>query len=330
MKKWLWRGIAVLATLAVAAGAWGLWRQKQRAPRDIPVLMYHNVLPDDAELSVWQVSAGEFAKQMDQLAEEGYEPVLPEDVWRAWHGLGRLPEKPVVITFDDGYEGVAVHAEPILAAHGFKAICYAIAGRLAGEGAERASFDSGPLLSTNELTAMAARGVVAVGSHSMTHVRNNARALAAEMGPSRERLAQLGAATRDYCYPFGLHGYDYMYENLRASGYRTALICDDRMFRYGEETNLFAIPRVSVFGGRHAVSLVAADPSSGEVVFANDGARLPLRAVVRDRASGRVWTGDVRQVRRDAPASWTFPPEALDGPRDIEAWDRHGVFRYFP
>ncbi len=327
MKKYL---LAILLlVVACATWAWSSWRLRQIAPRDIPVLMYHNVLPE-GDLSVWQVSVGEFARQMDQLAEAGFTTILPEDIWKAAHGRGGLPEKPVVITFDDGYEGVAVHAEPILAAHGFKAICYAIMGRLSGEDAERAVFDSGPLLTTNELVAMAARGVVSVGSHSMTHARQNPRRLASEMGPSRELLARLGVKTFDYCYPFGLYGYDYMYENLEKSGYRTALVCDDRMFHYGTDTNLFAIPRVSVYGGSHDVSVRSVDADAGEIVLANDGDRLPLQVVVRDNASGRTWKSELLSVSRGHPRTYAFPSEALRGPRSIEAWDKFGIFRYYP
>lgn len=327
MKKYVF----AILLLALACGIWGWtsWRHQQMAPRDIPVLMYHNILPE-GNLSVWQVSVDEFARQMDQLAEAGYTPVLPEDIWKASRGRGSLPAKPVVITFDDGYEGVAAHAEPILAAHGFKAICYAIMGRLSDENTERSVFDSGPLLTTNELVAMAARGVVAVGSHSMTHPPANPRKLAAEMGPSRELLTRLGVKTHDYCYPFGLHGYDYMYDNLVKSGYHTALICDDQMFHYGTDTNLFAIPRVSVYGGSHAVSVLSVDADNGEIVLANEGDRLPLRIVVRDEASGRTWQSELQSVSRGHPVTCAFPAEALDGPRTIEVVDKFGLFRYYP
>jgi len=315
--------LAVFALLSVAC-------RRVPEPRDIPVLMYHNVLPDDAGLSVWQVSAEEFAWQMDQLAQAGFTPILPEDIARAAEGRGSLPDKPVVITFDDGYEGVMRYAEPILARHGFKAICYAIVALLAGEGAERASFDSGPLLSTNETAAMSARGVVAVGSHSLTHPRNNPRRLSGQIGRSREALRQLGIDTRDYCYPFGLHGYDYMYDALRQSGFRTALVCADEMFRFGTHTNLLAIPRVSVFGGHHDISCQGVAGDGIHALFSNGGHPIPLRAVARDPGSGRAWSSEVLSVGGPDPVAFPFPPEALDGPRDFEAWDKFGIFRYYP
>lgn len=320
----------IFAIAATVVAGWFLCRPRIPAPRDIPVLMYHNVLPGGSRLSVWQVSTEEFAWQMDQLDKGGYTPILPEDIARAAAGRGKLPEKPIVITFDDGYEGVMANAEPILAKHGFKAICYAVVGLLAGEGNERATFDSGPLLSTNEAVAMHARGVVAVGSHSMTHVSFNPKRLGREIGPSREELKRLGIDTHDYCYPFGLYGYDFMYDALRANDFHTAFICEDEMYRFGADTNLFAIPRISVYGGEHGIALAEVAPARGEVVFSNSGRGIPLRAVVRDEATGHEWRGDIQTVGGDTPSVFSFPPEALDGPRTIEAWDKFGIFRYYP
>lgn len=330
MKKRILRtALVFLILFLIAAAAFAFWRHRQMAPRDIPVLMYHNILPPSPDLTVWQVSSDEFAWQMGQLAEAGYTPVLPSAIARAARGLGSLPKKPIVITFDDGYYGVARNAEPILAQHRFKAICYAIVGRIGGSGYDRGVFDSGPLLSTNELVALAARGHIAVGSHSMTHSRSP-QCLAAEIVPSRRALRDLGIRTRDYCYPYGLHGYDYMYDALRQGHYTTAFICEDEMFHYGTDTNLFAIPRISVYGGLHRISLLSVDPDSSQVVFANYGASIPLRAVVRDLATGRSWSSDLARVGGPDPVAFSFPPEALDGPRSIEAWDKFGIFRYYP
>ncbi len=322
---WGLAGITAAAALGVAA-----WRAHQLRPRDIPVLMYHNVL-QDGELSVWQVSEEEFGRQMAQLEEAGYTTVLPRDIERASRGWGWLPEKPVVITFDDGYEGVAKCAEPILARHGMKAICYPVVGLLAKEGEERATFDSGPILTAAEAAAMARRGVVALGSHSLTHSRGNPRQLAAEIGPSRGELRRrTGVKPSDFCYPHGLHGYDYMYDALRRSHFRTAMACGDRMFRYGTDTNLLAIPRLSVFGGRHDIRVESVLPEKGEVWLVNSGSRIPLRVRIEDEAGNRRWESDMQTVGGTGPVVYRFPPEALEGERSIEAWDQAGLFRYMP
>ena len=117
---------------------------------------------------------------------------------------------------------------------------------------------------------------------------------------------------------------------LRESRYTTALICGDRMFRYGTDTNLFAIPRLSVYGGRHAIGLAAVDPAAGTVAVTNGGVPIPLKAVVRRESDGRVWESDVRRVGGPAATRYEFPAEAFAEPFRVEAWDKAGLFRYLP
>ena len=317
--------------LLILVAAW-IWRSAALRPRDIPVLMYHNVLPDDEATDAYKVSVSEFSRQMDELEAAGFRTILPNDIYLASRGLRPLPRKPVVITFDDGYLGVKEFAEPILARHGFQAICYAVTARLGGEGADRSTFDSGTLLSTNEAAAMAARGVVVLGSHSRTH-RPNPRSLIREIPESRRELRRLtGAKTKDYSYPHGLYGYPEMYEALHMGKFRTAVICGDRMFHYGTETNLLAIPRLTVYGGPHDVRIVSVDEREGAVVLANGGVSLPIKVVIRDATSGRIrGESDVQRIGDGSSASFRVPAGAFSGGAyRIEARDRAGLFDYLP
>lgn len=330
---------AALVAIAIAAAALRglalLWNRG----REIPVLMYHNVLDADS-LSVWQVSADEFARQMDELKAAGFRTILPDDIWRAARGLSFLPRRPVVITFDDGYEGVLTFAEPVLARHGFRAICYLIVGRLAGEGADRGAFESGPLLSTNEVAAMAARGTVSFGSHSMSH-RAVPQQLAIEIPESRHALRRLtGVRTKSYCYPHGLHGYPFMDDALRHGKYRTALRCDDEVFRLSRGADLFSIPRVSIYGGRHDFRIESFSPHGGgaEAVVSNGGAAMPVRCLLREGKTGRAFLSDgaairVGQGRKSAGTSarlvWrTLPPDFDASSAEVFVCEQNGLFTY--
>ena len=331
--------VLMLAAAGVAAFALPHIVRAVNYGREIPILMYHDVQNGD-KLGLWQVSAREFERQMDDIAADGRKTILPDDIWRASRGYYILPRKPVVITFDDGYEGVMRNAEPVLEAHGFKAICYVIVGRLAGEGPERGSFDSGPLLSTNEVAAMGARGVISFGSHSMTH-KPIPKSLANEIRESRYALRRLtGLKTHSYCYPHGRHGYDFMYAALRDAKFRTALICDDRLYRFGVETNLLAIPRVSVYGGKHDFSIEKAllDGDCAEAVVSNNGAAMPVRCMLRDKVTGRrfvsegepVWLGRGRRGKGEtAVFHWSSLPTGLDAANlEVVVCEQNALFTY--
>ena len=65
----------------------------------LPVRMYHHVVHDWQECNEMTVTEGRLERDLQWLAESGYESVLPREL-----AAGEpLPEKPVLITFDDGY-----------------------------------------------------------------------------------------------------------------------------------------------------------------------------------------------------------------------------------
>jgi peptidoglycan/xylan/chitin deacetylase (PgdA/CDA1 family) len=82
----------------------------------VPILMYHVIAdaPATAQLPELFVDPKTFTAQMDWLGRKGYAAVSLNQVYDAWFKGGKLPEKPVVLTFDDGYRGDFVYARPTL------------------------------------------------------------------------------------------------------------------------------------------------------------------------------------------------------------------------
>jgi peptidoglycan/xylan/chitin deacetylase (PgdA/CDA1 family) len=84
--------------------------------RPVPILLYHVIAnpPATAQLPELFVDPKTFTAQMKWLKSNGYTAVSLNQVYDSWFKEGKLPDKPVVLTFDDGYRGDYVYARPTL------------------------------------------------------------------------------------------------------------------------------------------------------------------------------------------------------------------------
>jgi len=101
---------AFLALVPAAGGS---------APRAVPILMYHVLAPalPTAPYPDLYVKPADFAGEVDWLARHGYRAVTLRQVFDAWRGAAKLPPKPIVFSFDDGYLSQVRVAAPVLARH---------------------------------------------------------------------------------------------------------------------------------------------------------------------------------------------------------------------
>jgi len=103
------------AMVSVATPASGAAAQRRRGI-GVPILMYHVIAPapPDAPFPGLYVTPAQFVSQMDALAAAGYHAVTLDEVRAAWLGSGRLPSRPIVISFDNGYRTQFTRALPVL------------------------------------------------------------------------------------------------------------------------------------------------------------------------------------------------------------------------
>ena len=72
---------------------------------DVPVVMYHHVLEEDSSLlGDYVISRQELESDLQWLQKAGYTPVSPDQLIAYAAGEGELPQNPILLTFDDGYE----------------------------------------------------------------------------------------------------------------------------------------------------------------------------------------------------------------------------------
>lgn len=145
-------------------------RSSAETAEELTVLSYHEIA-DRAEALVPQyaVTPTNFVRQMDWLRNHGYRFVSLGEVIAAREGKRTLPEKAVLITFDDGYQSMYDHAWPVLKAFRIPAVIAVVGSWLEEKGT--VDFDGKKLprekiLSWKELREMAESGLVEVGTHT--------------------------------------------------------------------------------------------------------------------------------------------------------------------
>ena len=126
----------------------------------IPVLVYHQISTPEHPLAVKNdvIKLADFSEEMEHLHSQGYQTISTARLIDFMvHGTS-VPEKAVVIHFDDGWRSVSA-ALPILERYGFKAAFWIIAGKGIG----------GDYFDWNEIVALSQNPNYEIYSHTMTH-----------------------------------------------------------------------------------------------------------------------------------------------------------------
>jgi peptidoglycan/xylan/chitin deacetylase (PgdA/CDA1 family) len=215
--------------------------------RAVPVLMYHAVSDHPAPAAAAHaVTPAAFADQLARLHAAGYTTLTASAAARLLAGQGTWPQRPVALTFDDGYADLHHTAWPLLQRYGFTATVFVTTGWLA-DAADRAG--TPPLdrmLSWSQLGELAAAGVE-VGAHSHSHPQLDQlpdRPLQLEVTRCKERLEErLGLPVTAFAYPYGYSSARVRRVIARA-GYASAFAVANALARPGADP--LALPRLTV------------------------------------------------------------------------------------
>ncbi|MFF1281243.1 polysaccharide deacetylase family protein [Streptomyces sp. NPDC058299] len=248
----------------------------------VPILMYHSVAtaPSGATRAL-SVAPEAFAEQMALIGGLGLTPVTTAGLAAGWRCGRPLPARPVLITFDDGYEGVHRHALPVLARHGFAATVFVATGWLRGAHDTGGAPDT--MLDWPQVRELAAAGLE-IGGHSHRHPQLDQLpdgGLRAELDRcTRIVTDELGAPPTSFAYPYG-YSSRRVRQAVRAAGYAQALAVGNALAR--RRQGPYALRRVTVRRGTGAEEF---------------GRLLEGRGLARDFAGDRVLTKGYAVVRR--------------------------------
>ncbi|MEG1583849.1 MAG: polysaccharide deacetylase family protein, partial [Anaerovorax sp.] len=106
---------------------YGAEREKtERAFVGVPVLMYHHLTQEDGDAKGVTITQDRFRADMKYLERNDYTPLLPTDLSAIAAGEQAMPQRPIIITFDDGYESNYRLGFPVLKETGMKATIFVI------------------------------------------------------------------------------------------------------------------------------------------------------------------------------------------------------------
>ncbi len=215
--------------------------------------MYHYVEPWPADADEIRknltVRPEDFAAQMEYLHAKGYETVSLYDLVYALT-LGRpLPERAVIVTFDDGYRSLSQYAVPDMERYGYRGTIFVITEFM----------DNGlpAYLTWPEAESLYARGWK-IEPHTKTHEelagRDRAFQVYQMLGSIQTVAAHIGAHPRFFCYPSG------KYDDLTLQLARELNLWGAVTVKYGRTHtlgDLYTLTRVRVDGQGTLAQFVA-------------------------------------------------------------------------
>lgn len=216
----------------------------------VPILMYHviNPPPPGAPFPGLYVPAAEFAEQMRALAGAGFHAVTMDQLWANWReGAPLPPGKPIVLSFDNGYQSQYTNALPILRGLGWV-------------GVENIQLTGLPP-SQGGLSPAQVRGLVAAGweldTQGFSHadlITLGSSALHYQVAVARSEVQRRYHAPANwFCYPSG-HYDATVIAAVRAAGYRGSTTVVPGWAQPGEDP--YRLPRLRVLGGTSGPQLL--------------------------------------------------------------------------
>ncbi len=162
--------------------------------RKVPILMYHEV-NYEVHNSLY-LSVDNFKAHLDYFEKAGITPISMKQLTDHWQKKTPLPEKPIVLTFDDGYRSMYTIVYPLLLERGWSGTFYCISGNC--ESAEHL---------TEEMIKEMADGGMEIGSHTVSHANLkelSGDALQNETASSKAALEDItGKAVTQFSFPYG-------------------------------------------------------------------------------------------------------------------------------
>jgi peptidoglycan/xylan/chitin deacetylase (PgdA/CDA1 family) len=251
----VYAGIAALLILF-----WLVYRYSLFVPagKGLPILLYHKVSPHHNDGLT--ISVDRLDRQLAYIKASGYTPISFADLKDSLEGRKRLPAKPILITFDDGYLSTYELAYPLLRQHDVRATIFLPVAFIGGVNGWDGGSD--PLMSYEVLRLISSNprrgdpmgeGLIEFGLHSYRHEnyeRYSAAQIEADLSGCISVLERNNCPfTRVFAYPYGRMPKDTNVNQAMRGSFRRHRI--DFAVRIGSRIN--ALPPKDVYELKRSV-----------------------------------------------------------------------------
>lgn len=229
---------------------------------EVPIIMYHSILPEPHEKSKFIVTPSGFEEDLIYLKENGYETVVMQDIINYVNGKGSLPEKPIVLSFDDGYYNNCYYVFPLLKKYNAKAVI-SIVGAYTDMYSEIS--DKNPTyahLTWDDINEMMDSGYVefqnhSYNLHSLNKGRNGSKKKTGETPSQYEEFLKsdleklqnefaehTGYEPKIYTYPFGSVS-EASFNIIKKMGFSGSFCCEGKTnyIKKGDREGLYMLNR---------------------------------------------------------------------------------------
>lgn len=211
----------------------------------LPVVMYHHINKNSKYWNDYTISPEQLREDLEYISENGYTVITAKQLIDFSDGCGELPEKPILLTFDDGFESFLSYAVPLLEEYNMSAVM-AVVGRYTDMYSETEDHNVNySHLSWRELEELSASPAVELAVHTYNmHSLGERRGCGikpgedilhfkSEFGADLDRIEaelaeHLGFVPEIFAYPYGIYCNEAR-QVLEQHGYKLLLTCDERV-----------------------------------------------------------------------------------------------------
>lgn len=213
---------------------------------ELPILMYHGLIKSQKHQNRFMIHPDIFENDLKYITDHGYTTIFVQDLIDYIYNDKSLPEKPIMITFDDGYYNNYLYGFPLIKKYNCKIVLSPI-GKFTDEYSkikdEHADYSH---LTWSHINEMINSGLVEIQNHTYNmHSNKKSRigctkrkgetlekykkALTDDINKMKERtLAETGKETTAFVYPFGAISKDSP-DIIRSLGFKVTFCCEGRM-----------------------------------------------------------------------------------------------------